>query len=128
MIEKIFEIQEVSPVDLFGVNDSKLKIIRDQFPALKLVSRGENIKAIGSQKDIDAFEKKLRLLIQHLLKFKQLTESNIERLLHDEHKELETQLSEKDEVLVFGNSGILVKARTVNQRKLVKSIYPEPNV
>ena len=122
MIEKIFEIQEVSPVDLFGVNDSKLKIIRDQFPALKLVSRGENIKAIGSQKDIDAFEKKLRLLIQHLLKFKQLTESNIERLLHDEHKELETQLSEKDEVLVFGNSGILVKARTVNQRKLVKSI------
>ncbi len=122
MVEKIFEIEEVSPVDLFGVNDSKLKVIRDQFPTLKLVSRGKNIKVIGSQKDIDVFEKKLHLLIQHLLKFKQLTKSNIENLLLVENKEFVGQLSGKDEVLVFGNNGLLLKARTVNQRKLVKSI------
>ena len=122
MVEKIFEIEEINPVDLFGINDAKLKVIRDQFPTLKLVSRGDNIKAIGSKKDIDLFENKLQLLIQHLIKFKQLTESNIERLLLDENRELEKQLDGKDEVLVFGNNGNLIKARTVNQRKLVKSI------
>lgn len=122
MVEKTIEISEVDPVELFGVNDKKLKLIREQFPKLKLVSRGGKIKAIGSEIDISTFESKLQLLISHLLKFKQLTDNNIERLLFDEDKELENQMTLKDEVLVFGNNGILVKARTVNQRKLVKSI------
>lgn len=122
MVEKTIEISEVNPVELFGVNDKKLKLIKEQFPKLKLVSRGGTIKAIGSESDISTFEKKLNLLIAHLLKFKQLTESNIEHLLFDESAELEKQIALKDEVLVFGNNGLLIKARTVNQRKLVKSI------
>ena len=80
LIEKIIEISEVNPVELFGVNDKKLRLIKDQFPTLKLVSRGGNIKAIGSEKDIESFESKLQLLIKHLLKYKELTENNIERL------------------------------------------------
>lgn len=122
MTEKNIEIADVNPVELFGVNDKKLKLIRDRFPELKLVSRGGAIKAYGSEENIELFEKKLHLLIRHLLKFKELTESNIERLLMDESHELKNQLSGKDEVLVYGSNGILVKARTANQRRLVKSL------
>ena len=122
MVEKTIEILEVNPVELFGVNDKKLKLLKKQFPKLKLVSRGGKIKIIGSESEIKLFESKLQLLISHLLKFKELTELNIEQLLVDESKESEKQISLKDEVLVFGNNGILVKARTVNQRKLVQSI------
>lgn len=122
MVEKTIEISEVDPVELFGVNENKLKLIREQFPKLKIVSRGGKVKAIGSEKDIGVFESKLQLLISHLLKFKRLTNNNIERLLFDEDHELVDQMSLKDEVLVYGNNGILVKARTVNQRKLVTSL------
>tara|TARA_R110002096_G_scaffold238027_10_gene429412 strand:- start:282 stop:1355 length:1074 start_codon:yes stop_codon:yes gene_type:complete len=122
LAEETIVISEVNPVELFGANEIKLKQIRSQFPDLSLIARGNEVKVIGDSASIDTFRVKLQLLIKHLLKFKELTQSNIERLLYDENKEMENQLSQKDEVLVFGNSGILVKARTLNQRKLVKNI------
>lgn len=122
MTEKTIEISEVDPLDLFGINDSKLKCIRLHFQELKVVSRGRKIKVIGELEEIERFEKKLGLLIRHLLKFEELSEVNIDMLLADESKELEKQLTGKDEILVFGNQGNLIKARTVNQRKLVTSI------
>jgi len=122
--EKTIEISKVDPLDLFGVNDKKLKLIRSRFPELKLVSRGGKIKAIGESRDIAKFEGKLNLLIQHLTKFKELSENNIERLLEADKvsEDLKAQMNDKDEVLFFGNHGLLIKARTFNQRKLVKSI------
>ncbi|MAY84365.1 MAG: phosphate starvation-inducible protein PhoH [Flavobacteriales bacterium] len=124
MSEKTIEISKVDPLDLFGVNDKKLKLIRSRFPELKLVSRGGKIKAIGEAKDIAQFEVKLNLLIQHLTKFKELSENNIERLLEADKvtEDLKVQMQEKDEVLFYGNHGLLIKARTFNQRKLVKSV------
>lgn len=122
MTEKTIEISEVDPVELFGINDKKLKTIRPHFPELKIISRGRKIKLIGEEFQIARFEDKLVLLIKHLQKFKELSETNIDMLLVDESKELEKQLDSKDEILVFGNHGNLIKARTVNQRKLVKAI------
>ena len=122
MTEKTIEISEVEPLELIGINDAKLKTIRLYFPELKIVCRGRKIKLIGEEDEIERFEKKLQLLFKHLLKFNELSETNIDMLLADESKELEKQLIGKDEILVFGNHGNLIKARTVNQRKLVKEI------
>ncbi len=122
MEEKIIEVTEVDPVELFGINDKKLDILKKSFPDLKLIARGNIIKAYGEQGQLIDFEEKLMLLIQHLLKFKQLTESNIERLLAEGDTEIKRQLKEKDEILVFGNGGRIIRARTVNQRKLVKAV------
>jgi len=121
LVEKTIEIAEVNPIELFGVNDRKLKLIRQQFPEIKLVSRGSKVKAIGDKRTVEEFEQKLQLIIQYLKKYKELTEGNIERLLAKETKPIENQLQEIDEVLVHGTKGLLIKARTVNQRKLVKS-------
>lgn len=125
MSEKIIEISSVDPVELFGVNDKNLKLLRSRFPELKLVSRGGKVKAIGDDEVIQEFITKLDLLIQHLLKFKELSENNIERLLEEGNPQLEAlkeQMKGDDEILFFGNQGLLIKARTFNQRKLVKSI------
>lgn len=125
MSEKTIEISRVDPVELFGVNDKNLKLIRSRFPDLKLISRGRKIKAIGEKSSIDLFETKLQLLITHLQKFKELSENNIERLLEEKSKELEDlkeQMQGKDEVLFYGNHGLVIKARTFNQRKLVESV------
>ena len=99
-----------------------MKTIRSHFPELKIVARGRKIKLIGEEPKIERFEKKFVLLIKHVKKFDELSETNINMLLADESKELEKQLEGKDEILVFGTHGNLIKARTVNQRKLVKAI------
>ena len=122
MTEKTIEISEVDPLEIFGINDVKMKTIRSHFPELKIVARGRKIKLIGEEPKIERFEKKFTLLIKHVKKFDELSETNINMLLADESKELEKQLEGKDEILVFGTHGNLIKARTVNQRKLVKAI------
>lgn len=120
MSEKVIEISGINPVELYGVNESKLSLIKTYFPKLKVVARGDVIKAIGDENEITLFEKKIGLLITHLLKYKQLTENNIERLMDEINSEESQTLKHNDDVLVYGNSGLIVKAKTANQRKLVK--------
>lgn len=121
MNEKVIEISGINPVELLGVNESKLSVIKRYFPKLKVVARGDVIKAIGDNEEINLFEKKIGLLIEHLLKYKQLTENNIERLMDEDKSETESKtMKHDDETIVFGNHGLVVKARTANQRKLVK--------
>lgn len=119
MSEKQIEIKEINPVDLYGVNNNNLNIIKSYFPKLKVVARGDVLKAIGEDKEIDLFEQKVGLLIQHLLKYKQLTENNIERLMDKVEENSSSVMKHDDEIIVYGNSGLVVKARTANQRKLV---------
>jgi phosphate starvation-inducible PhoH-like protein len=73
---------------------------------------------IGSQSEIESFEKKLNLLIAHYHKYNRLSESNVDNLLRDNGADY-LNSEGADAVLVYGNSGIKVKARTANQRKLV---------
>lgn len=75
----------------------------------------------GEEELIDYFELKLGLMVRHFVKFNQLTENNIDNLMLNEGEKL---LSDDDgsETLVHGNGGVKIKARTVNQKKLVESL------
>lgn len=119
MQEKIIEITEISPVELFGVNDQKLKLIRDYFPKLKIISRGNTIKVVGESEVIELFEKKLDLLVRHIVEYNALSENNIETLMLKETEAIPFQ--DYGDTIVHGNGGNLIKARTANQRKLVKA-------
>lgn len=123
MNETTIDISEINPVDLYGVNDTKLTTIKKFFPRIKIIARGNELKAIGEDNELSAFKQKIALLIAHLLKYKQLSENNIERLMSEDGtlENSETLRNEAD-VLVYGNSGLIVKAKTANQRKLVEEI------
>ncbi|MGB0888159.1 MAG: PhoH family protein [Vicingaceae bacterium] len=124
MSEKVIEISGVNPVELYGVNESKLGVIRGYFPKLKLIARGDVLKAIGEDDAITHFEQKIGLLIKHLSKYKQLTENNIERLMGENQQEGASKTLKHDaDTLVYGNGGLIVKARTANQRKLVSDSF-----
>ena len=55
MSEVVIPIDTFNPVEFFGVNDSNLEVIRKNFPELKLVARGNEIKVIGDEKNIHVF-------------------------------------------------------------------------
>lgn len=121
MKEKEIKITTVDPVELFGVNESHLKLLRGYFPNLTLVARGEVLKIIGKASDIKIFENKFKLVVAYLLKFKELTTNNIERILESDNDTASRNNESSDEVLVFGNNGLVIKPKTANQRKLVDS-------
>ena len=119
MHEKLIEITGIAPIEIFGVNDQKLKIIRKYFPKLKLLARDNLIKVSGETEVIEQFEKKLELMIRHVNRYNVLSEGNIETLLLQ--KDDSAGYLEEGDVIVHGNGGNQIKARTPNQRKLVKA-------
>lgn len=121
MSEVIIPIDTFNPVEFFGVNDSNLEVLRKNFPELKLVARGNEIKVLGDEKNIHIFSEKINRLIQHYQKFGSLTVDNVQHFLSENGKDPSAQNVPPADVLVFGQNGIMVRARTVNQKKLVES-------
>lgn len=123
MSEKIIAVDSVEPIELYGVNDSKLNIIKKSFPKLKIVARGYSLKLIGDEEEIVRFEKKFDLMVEYYHKNGVLTESSIEKLLGTYGENiLEAQSENQNDVLLFGNNGLVIKAKTPNQRKMVDSL------
>lgn len=120
MQERKIEIKGINPVELFGVNNVKLKHLKTYFPKLKVVARGNEVMVAGEPDILDEFEKKFQLIIEFFDRFNALTESNIDNLMLEDKT---TMLSGNgSEILVHGNSGVKIKARTHNQRQLVMSV------
>jgi len=116
--ERIIELIEINPNDLFGTQNSHVEILKKYYPKLKIVARGNSLKAYGEPEILDEFEKRLTMLINYFNKYNKLDENSIEHILTSNGKE---QKASKygDDVLVHGVSGRLIKAQTVNQRKMV---------
>ena len=121
MSEKVIQLEEINPIDIYGIHDANLELIKKFFPKLKIIARGDTIKVMGDDDEIDLFEEKLNLLIEYYNKYNQLTGNNIESLMTDGAEKVHTANEEDNTVLVFGTDGIVVKARTANQRKMVES-------
>lgn len=118
MKQKNFEINGFNPLELFGINHQKLDYIKRFFPGLKITSRGNELSVSGDDERLDFFEIKFNLFVQHILKYNTLSEQNIDDLMVQESEETNTAVG--GEVLVHGNGGQRIVARTQNQRKLVE--------
>lgn len=114
-------IKHTNPVDFFGVNNSNLKYIKSFYPKLKITSRGNTLSITGEDEVIDLFEKKIDLLLKHLNKYDSLSENNIDNLMLDEGESL-VNTEKASDVILFGNGGTKIRARTVNQKKMVMAI------
>lgn len=121
MQEKIIEIKGINPVELFGVNNANLKHIKSFFPKLKVVARGNVLTIAGDEEVMDEFERKFELIVQHYHKFNTVTENNIDNLMMEDGSKM-ISLDDGSETIVHGNGGTKIKARTLNQKKLVQSI------
>lgn len=126
MGEKIFVFDTINPVEIYGVNDQKIDLIRKAFPKLKIVARGNTIKVVGNEDELKSFESKLNQIIEYITKYSQITENDILRMLELANSELSSDsfsgnAQSVSDVIVFGNAGFMIKARTENQRRMVAS-------
>ena len=119
MSEKLITLSNIELVKLFGTNNRKLDKIKTLFPQIKIVSRGERLKIIGSTDQIKYFEQKLTAFIKHINQYNSLTLSQIERLAEGNESEI---LKTKDDIILHGQNGKVIKARTANQRKMISEI------
>jgi phosphate starvation-inducible PhoH-like protein len=119
--EKVIKIESIDPKDFFGPQNKNIKLLKTNFPDLKIVARGNQIKAFGKSDDLSELELRINKIISYFLKYNILSDNEIETLLTRSEKELETSaLSHKP--ILHGVSGRIIKARSLNQRKIIDSV------
>jgi len=121
MSETVLQIDVENPTEIYGIADKYLNIIKDMFPKLKIIARGDLIKLIGDKEEMSTFEKRFDLLMLQYDKFGKISEETIRAIMGEEGNNNNTEKSkEKDDVLVYGRHGRIIKALTPNQKAMVE--------
>ena len=81
MNELKLSIENINPAVLWGPNNDHFEIIKKQYPKLKLVARGSDVKILGDESEIAIFKERFDHLLQHVEKFESLNITDLERIL-----------------------------------------------
>lgn len=127
MSEVKINLEQVDPSVLWGPENENFELIRKQFPKLKMVARGTDFKVLGDINELATFQSYFQSILAHVEKFNRLNPQDIENIFDikksdGEQKTTEVSSTGGGEPLVFGANGLIIKARTPNQRKMADSI------
>ncbi len=116
MIEKHIIIENVDPVVFYGVNNCNLQLLKALFSKLRIVARGNVIRAIGDESETARLEETIQKIERFCAEYNSLKEENIIDIVNGQ-----TPSGEKvDNVIVFGVTGRPIVPRSSNQLRLVE--------
>lgn len=115
MIEKHIILEDIDPVIFYGVNNSHIQLIKALYPKLRIVARGNIIKALGDEEEICSFEESISKLEKYCAEYNSLNEEAIVDIIRG--KSVENK--KPGNVIVYSVSGKPIVPRSENQQKLV---------
>ncbi|MCY7356001.1 MAG: PhoH family protein, partial [Rudanella sp.] len=125
MVEKVITLDNVSLIDFLGVENTNIKQVAAAFPMSRIISRGNEIRIKGTTPEISRISDVLASLLEHFQKYGKLTHENVETYLTGSSMSgegpLPINVGNDEDVLVYGTKGVVVRARTANQKKLVEA-------
>ncbi len=121
MIEKTITLENVPLLDFLGVENKNINELASAFPKSKIVSRGNEILVKGESPDIIQITDILSSLVDHFHQFGRITEENVRGYISQERQEFIPDDS-PDGIILYGTRGSPIKAKTVNQQKLVQAV------
>jgi len=124
MNESTFSLESYSPLEIFGINDHNISVLRDIFPKLKIIARDDIIRINGDDQDIESFSQLFTSMLMFFDNYGKLDEDDIRKLTANGNvgEVISTFREANADVLVHGKNGMMIRARTVNQERMVKSI------
>ena len=92
--------------------------MKNLFPKLRLVARGNVLKVMGDELETALFEEKIQQLIAYCEEHNTLNEEVIVTIIKGERP---ITVKRDDDLIIYGVNGKPITARSVNQQKLVKA-------
>ena len=120
MTEKTLHIDGADPRELFGAQDTYLEMIREQYPALRIVARGSKVKVMGEERLIAQFVKRFEQFEAYYDKYGHVSKEVIRQCFGTAGMATDERPVADGDVIVYGNNGNIIRARTANQRRLVE--------
>ena len=122
MNEIKIDLTEVNPQEFFGNQNSNIARLRTYFPKIKIVARGNTLKAYGEENILQEFSKRTDMLIAHYGKYNILNDEIIDRIVMAGEQENVALNGGTETTILHGVGGRIIKAKTFNQKHLVESM------
>lgn len=121
MTEKLIVLEGVDPAEFYGLYDVNLEKIKTKFPKLKVIARGSTLKIMGEESEINRFDRKLTELIEYYTRYGHISPQVIDQIYDGGLPDVAPSNSDNQQIIVYGNNGLIVRARTVNQIRLLEA-------
>ena len=118
--DRIITVDGVDTRELYGAKNVYIEQIKALHPKLKIVARGSTLKVLGNARDIDDFEHKMQGLIAYYNRYGHISKEVVAQSFSRGFSTDEEPAELNGDTIVFGNNGSVIRARTVNQRKMVE--------
>jgi phosphate starvation-inducible protein PhoH and related proteins len=124
MTESTFSLESYSPLEIFGINDRNINLLRDLFPKLKIIARDDVLRINGDEQEVETFSQLYTSMLMFFDNYGRLDEDDIRKLAGNGNagEVISTYREANAEVLVHGKNGMMIRARTINQQRMVNSI------
>lgn len=121
MLQKKINISKSFHPEIFGKNNENLELLKSNFSKLKIILRDEDLSVIGDSGNVDSFLKTWEIIENHHSKFNVITKEILKSIIDNvyDNKLLDFQ---KDNILLYGNKGKVIRSRTINQFNMVRAI------
>jgi phosphate starvation-inducible PhoH-like protein len=122
LTERVYTLEIINPQVFYGVNNAHINAIKNKFPKLQFIARGDEVKVLGDEGELESFATKMELLEQYYLKRGELNIHIINEVFGgSQPNNAIAEGPEDGDTLLIGTRGQRIKARTLNQRAMVKS-------
>lgn len=124
MIEKHIVIEDIDPVEFYGVGNGHIQILKSLFPKLRVVARDNVIRVLGDEEEMCRFEEDVEKIRQHIVKYNTITDEDILDIV----KGNPMKGDGGDDVLVYSITGRPIKSRSANQQDLIDAFAKDDMV
>ncbi|MEA1876449.1 MAG: PhoH family protein [Bacteroidota bacterium] len=122
MSEKTIFLKAVDPLLLYGTNNQLLQVLQSFYSKIKIVARGDKLKAIGPKEEINRFVSTMEMVFSHIEQHNSLTAADLEEILFEDKQPENGKIhnDNDNEILIFGQNGKSIRARNHHQKEMVK--------
>lgn len=120
MIEKTIFLKAIDPLLLYGTNNQLLQVLQSFYSKVKIVARGDKLKAIGPKEEINRFVSTMEMVFSHIEQHNSLTAADLEEILFEDKRPENGKIHADNEILIFGQHGKSIRARNHHQKEMVK--------
>lgn len=103
------------PTIFYGVNNANIRLIKDLYPKVKIIARGNVIKVNGDEEEIAIVDEVIAKLEKYCATYNKLTEE----VIIDFIKGSEPKIQVENNLIIYGISGKPITARTPTQKKFM---------
>jgi phosphate starvation-inducible PhoH-like protein len=119
-METKIDLETLNPIDFYGVGGQRLEKIRELFPKIKIVARGNDLKIMGEEAETEKFSALIAKIKKHVLKYNTLSDSELDGLLYNNEQQA-ALIAGEGQTILYSLQGQPIKPRNETQQKMVEA-------